>query len=764
MNFRLIICSALISLTLYPQTASASTPTTTISAGTSLAVALNQLRSRELTILFSDRLVGAELKIKHDSIINDPRETALRLLAEHGLTLRALRPGLFAVVRLPPTEVPQRTESNDTKPLVEIAIYASRHFIESPVAASAQLGRAEIESFAGIDEDTLRAVQTLPGTASSPLSARTYVRGGHEDEMLVRFDGIPQLLPFHFKDYGSILGSIEPNTIESLDFYTGVFPVRHGDRLSAVMDIQPRSATNGNYHELGLSLLAVHALSVGESQIAGGKTRWLVAGRRSSEDWVIKAADIDDVDIGFSDLLLRGEHEIGNWSLIVGAKRLQDELEYAVEEDEEDEATEEIKAKYDDGTYWVRARHIDGDDRELTLSAAHFDLTAEREGRYPNGSIVAGEMSERRHSDGYYFEGLWKQPGAWSLGTEIVELQTRHDHTIEARFDPMLASSFGRLPNLQRQTFVDTKTRTVSAYASRLVRFSQDWRVDFGIRVDRRDQPRNSTHWSPRIAMEYELPSGRFFRASAGRVTQGQRSDELRIADGETVFHTVQKADQWVLGYEQLLTDRGSWRVEGYRKQIRDPAPRYENTLNPISLIPEMEIDRRRVSPDGALAYGVEFAGRYALDEYWSGFLNYAWSEVEDDFDQIDVPRNWNQQHAFMLGLLWQSGPWKLSGQGSWRTGWSRTAFSTSESGELVPVIGERNRDRWPAQWNLDLRATWRKPIEIGVLEVALDVNNATNRANPCCTDLRLTDGRLEARTRSWLPRYINVGVVWSLP
>jgi hypothetical protein len=49
-------------------------------------------------------------------------------------------------------------------------------------------------------------------------------------------------------------------------------------------------------------------------------------------------------------------------------------------------------------------------------------------------------------------------------------------------------------------------------------------------------------------------------------------------------------------------------------------------------------------------------------------------------------------------------------------------------------------------------------------LEVALDINNATDRSNPCCTELSRVDGMLQTRTRSWLPRYFNLGVVWSLP
>ena len=68
-----------------------------------------------------------------------------------------------------------------------------------------------------------------------------------------------------------------------------------------------------------------------------------------------------------------------------------------------------------------------------------------------------------------------------------------------------------------------------------------------------------------------------------------------------------------------------------------------------------------------------------------------------------------------------------------------------------------------------------RKPVEAqsiigtwvwarGAMEVALDINNATNQSNPCCTDLSRVDGVLRTRTRSWLPRYFNLGVVWSLP
>ncbi len=728
-----------------------------------MATALKQLRSRDFTILFSDRLVTTELRVAQNSVIDNPRDTALRLLANHGLTLRNVRPGLFVVTRLPALDPAKPTDSPyDLEPLAEIAIYASRYSSESPLTTTAQLDRADIENLAGLNEDALRVTRTLPGTASTPLSSKTHVRGGSDDEMLVRFDGIPQLAPFHFKDYGAILGSIEPATIDTLNFFSGVFPVRHGDRLSAVMDIQPRRTDNGNHHEIGLSLLAAHAMSVGKTQINDSPSRWLVAGRSSSAGWVARAVDIDNIEVEFSDLLVRGEHIVDDWTLVAGLSILQDELDYQNDDSRKDR--ERSTAGYRDNTLWLKATRDTTTDHRLALAFAKFDSHADRRGEWSGERISIGRVAEDRKTDGYYFDLAWQRLGSWSIGAEILNLNTRYDHSIRANFDSSLSTAFNRAPNLERRILVDAETRSVSAYASKLITLSSAWRLDFGIRADQRNQPSNAIDWSPRLAMEYELADGRFLRVSAGRTSQGQRADELQVADGETSFHPVQKADQWVLGYEQLLADHGAWRVEAYRKRIHDPAPRYENLLNPVSLIPEMEIDRRRIAPDGALAYGVEFAGRYTLDESWSGFLSYAWSEVEDDIGTSDVPRNWNQQHALLLGLLWRSGPWSLSGQGSWRTGWSRTEFQIGDSGALLPVVGERNRARWPAQWNLDIRASWRKPLKIGLLEIALDVNNATNRSNPCCTDLRMAPTGLETRTQSWLPRYLNVGVVWNLP
>ena len=123
-----------------------------------------------------------------------------------------------------------------------ISVYASRYAIEAQQRRpGVQFTREELDYLPGINEDVMRVMRYLPGTASNSLSSRSHVRGGREDELAVYFDGAPLFEPFHFKDVQALLGILEPQSISTVDFYSGVFPVRYGNRISGVLDIEPRA-------------------------------------------------------------------------------------------------------------------------------------------------------------------------------------------------------------------------------------------------------------------------------------------------------------------------------------------------------------------------------------------------------------------------------------------------------------------------------------------------------------------------------------------
>jgi hypothetical protein len=136
--------------------------------------------------------------------------------------------------------------------LDEVTVTASRYDLVREVAPStAYFSRAEIESLSDFNNDVLRVAQRLPGTAALELSSRSHIRGGAEDEMAVRFDGVELVAPFHLEDYQSVFSAIDDRIVAGIQVYSGGFPAAYGGALSGLMLVEPRTASEPLAHELG---------------------------------------------------------------------------------------------------------------------------------------------------------------------------------------------------------------------------------------------------------------------------------------------------------------------------------------------------------------------------------------------------------------------------------------------------------------------------------------------------------------------------------
>jgi hypothetical protein len=100
----------------------------------------------------------------------------------------------------------------------------------------------------------------------------------------------------------------------------------------------------------------------------------------------------------------------------------------------------------------------------------------------------------------------------------------------------------------------------------------------------------------------------------------------------------------------------------------------------------------------------------------------------------------------------------------TYHSGWRRNQLSSTSAGlELSP----RNADAWPAYISLDLRTAWTRSLPKGVIEAFGEIQNVTNRSNPCCTTYRVSRtgaGALIPEYSAWLPRFFLMGVTWQLP
>ncbi|MDP2363550.1 MAG: TonB-dependent receptor, partial [Ignavibacteria bacterium] len=97
----------------------------------------------------------------------------------------------------------------------------------------------------GVETDIFRSLQFLPGVQSTgDVSARYYVRGSSSNQNLILYNGVTVYNPYHALGLFSI---IDPEIINSLEFYKGGFPSEYGGKLSSVLNLISKDGNKNNF-------------------------------------------------------------------------------------------------------------------------------------------------------------------------------------------------------------------------------------------------------------------------------------------------------------------------------------------------------------------------------------------------------------------------------------------------------------------------------------------------------------------------------------
>ncbi len=134
-----------------------------------------------------------------------------------------------------------------------------------------------------VEADIFRSLQMLPGVQSmGDVSGKYYVRGGASDQNLIMLNGITIYNPYHGMGMFSV---IEPDMINSLDFYKGGFNAAFGTRLSSVLNIHTKDGNRNRFSgKASLSYLSGKLLV--EGPIPGGA--FMLTGRKNIKSDILK--------------------------------------------------------------------------------------------------------------------------------------------------------------------------------------------------------------------------------------------------------------------------------------------------------------------------------------------------------------------------------------------------------------------------------------------------------------------------------------------
>jgi outer membrane receptor protein involved in Fe transport len=701
------------------------------------------------------------------------------LLAEHGLTTR---PGPRRSLLIVPIDVaPAPVRGTEPAPAVvpeiapeidEIVVAASRYELARSVDdAPYRLQGTDLETLPDLGDDSLRAVQRLPGAAGDGFAGRAHIRGGEAGETLVRLDRLRLYEPYHLDDFQSIFSSMDPRVVSAMDVYTGGFPAAFGDRMSGVVDVTSLTPPAARYHELGMSFFNTSALSAGRFHDDG---EWVASLRRSNLDLLYSRFSSFPERPRYLDAFGKVGYTISDaLRASVNVFYSRDDVTLNDDVDVEESASSEHEDRY----AWIRLDHTLGPALTGTTLIAHTTLSGLRTGTTAKPGISTGWLLDRRDFaiDSVQSEWSWRprESVPWSVhfGGSLARSRGAYDYRDEVEFELLVAGADApRELERTRGVAASPSGSSQSFYGSVAWEPSEKLALDVGARIDRQTlDPGRSGALDPRFSLRYELAERTSLRVSLGRFHQAQAINELQVSDGVDGFFAPQRSRHTVIGIEHALRGGVVLQLEAYEKDMSRLRPRYENLLNSLTLLPELKPDRVRVAPESARARGFELLvtdGRAARLDWWA---SYGYGRVSDVLSGSEVLRSWDQTHAISGGVGWEAARWTVSLAGSYRSGWPRTAVLGLEdvAGAPSAMTGPRNAERAARFRSLDLRVMRIFSVRAGELSAFLELTNAFDYVNECCVDYELEPDEAGIPTFSltpvnYLPRIPSIGFLWS--
>lgn len=735
--------------------------------GRNVSDVLKNLRAQGLIFIYNDQIVPSTLRVDEEPASSHGLDLAREILAPHGLTLSEAAPRVYAVIRdssvtatrpPPARPAPARVE--------EVVVQTSRYVLANETIAPKNfLTQDEVQAMPRLADETLRAVQRLPGAATNGISSLAPIRGGEPNETAIHLNGLRLYEPFHLKNFYSPISLLDSRLIDGIEFYSGGFPAPFGDRMSAIIDAQT-IRPGRRYYELGVSFFHTNALA--STPFADGRGEALLSARRGNLGDLVQFAEEDYGEPNYFDVFTRAQYAIGDDTRVAFDALASSDQIVA----KRDRGAQQANAKYRNIYGWLTLEHDWSPALSSRAIGSFTDLVNERRGWVEEPARRSGQVRDDRtfHIAGLRLENSW-DTGAFQhrFGAEVRRLWGDYDYALDLTFSP--GYPFPESPGsvTTRRTSPSPQGYESSAFWDVRTTLGRRWTLETGLRVDGQtyDGSDDGEQWSPRLSVLYALSPSTKLRAGWGRFHQSQGINELQVEDGISQFYQAQHADHAIVSLEHAFDDGFDLRIEAYRKYYRRINPRFENLLDPLVLFPEAEFDRVLVDAHSGNAEGVEVLMQMRPRGVWSGWLSYTWSKATDRIGTSDVPRSWDQRHAVNLGVTWASGPWTATFVNSFHTGWPTTHLTIDPAtGEPSIDLAARNRQRFDDFNTLDLRLTRTYLMPRGALDVFVEVSNALAQSNECCIEYEVTqneDGSLSYQRdiSSWLQIIPSAGVLW---
>jgi hypothetical protein len=584
------------------------------------------------------------------------------------------------------------------------------------------LNYEEIRRQPGGAGDIQRVLATMPGVGSVDINSDLIVRGGDPQENLYLLDNIEVFNPVHFGQidgWGGVISALNLEMLDGVEFLTGGFPAKYGDKASAVMDVTFRDGDREKWGGTAdMSFMGLGGLVEGPV----GADASVIFGARQSLLQILNGV----TDFGFGSEIPKYQNFTGKASWDAAPRhRLSVTGFYAV--DRIADVDEDLSVRDDSGDYFsdqdafgLNWRWLFSPEGSTTVTLSRAANAWSWNGRSRDVIEAAQTEYAVRGEISYYVipavrfaAGSRVKSVAYDIHTEGPAGYTDTGEPYTNYDDDFALDSY------KAAGWVETILKPVETLAFTLG--GRGGRFGYAGR----------TALAPRVAARWEATPGWAFNAAVGRYYETPPYSYYRAAKEAGATLEMSYADHYVAGASYLLTSSARAGAEVFYKDMaRLPVSGFENGENVV-----------RSSGTGA-AYGGELYVHQKLEGafFARGAYSYGRSTRIERAGAPEYLSDYDQTHSLTavagveLGKNWLvSGKFKIATNRPYTPVIGRWTLPFRVEEQKQPwfrIDGPVNSARYPVYHRLDLRVDKRWYGSTWSLTTYFDAENVYNRHN----------------------------------
>ena len=580
----------------------------------------------------------------------------------------------------------------------------------------------EIENMSfGVETDAMRAIQLLPGVQSAgDVSARYYVRGGTSNENLVLLNETPIYNPFHA--FG-ILSAIDPDIINSVEFYKGGFGAKYGGRLSSVMNIITKDGNKNNFGATA-ALSELTAKGVLEGPIPDGS--FIITGRKSYSNEILKKfTNNKSIPLDFYDASFKVNYS--NPKVLPTSKfslfgfKSNDKIDY----------NNNLHSSYNWSNSNVGFNWFNVAPKSLSFTELTFYYSGFSGSEIPdsiNDRYIENKLDDFTIKYDFYQE--YNNKNELYGGIKLHYIKTRL----------LMNNSTGKSNDASSQG------ESVKGYLGYKLLSINKLKADFGSRINFINLLDVASYFGePRINLTYGLLPTLNLKAAWGIYQQ----ELVTISDEDEIqplfepwiivpkYLKVPKAIHYICGLDYYPTERLKFDVESYYKSEYNLAVINDSLIYPT--------DPQLIAASGK-SYGAEITMNYETGQIYAQ-LSYSYSWTTRKLRDIEYHPRYDSRNAVKIFINYYLGNnWKAGISWNYNSGMAYTQifgysdkyipseisnpFSLFTNYSYFPILADRNAAHLPDYHRLDINLS--KEFHIGFVKInaGLSVINVYDRKN----------------------------------